>query len=73
MGKEPKTATQILVAILVAAFVAALVLLWAKHARANHEPFECEGEWCKVRKEVLYELIRETGESYALQLCGWAK
>lgn len=68
-----KTATQVLIAILVGAFLAALTLLWYKHAYALHEEVVCREGWCAIREERLDVIIKAVVEDQALLLCGWTK
>ena len=33
----------------------------------------CEGDICRISRAELHRLIKDTGEEYAMQLCGWAQ
>lgn len=68
---SPGKSTAILVAIIVGMLCAAAAI---KLARGQEFPrLECQGDVCTISRAELFRLIKDTGEEYALRLCGWAQ
>lgn len=65
--------TSLLAVIILAALLAVVVAKWIIPAARAQAPFNCNGDICTISKKDLYELIKQTGEDYALHLCGWAQ
>lgn len=67
---SPGKSTAILVAIILGILFAATAV---RLARGDEARIRCDGDTCTISRAELYRLVRETGEDYALHLCGWAQ